>query len=109
MGEEHLATGEVKAGLFLILVTKASALVWDVKKTEGGKLGSIEPKGKQPNGKARWPFVNHYSFHIWDEEWGHITIKMSGHPPFGGASDVKWPRVRSLPGQEREHRFAERG
>ena len=29
------------------------------------------------------PFVNHYSFHIWDAEWGHITIKMSGHPPFG--------------------------
>jgi hypothetical protein len=27
--------------------------------------------------------VNHYSFHIWDAEWGHITIKMSGHPPFG--------------------------
>jgi hypothetical protein len=30
----------------------------------------------------KWPFVNHYSFHIWDEEWGHITFKMSGHPPF---------------------------
>ena len=83
MGEQHLADGEAKPGLFLILVAKAPALVWDVKKTEGGKLGTIEPKGKQPKGKARWPFVNHYSFHIWDEEWGHITIKMSGHPPFG--------------------------
>jgi len=83
MGEQHLADGEAKPKLFLILVAKAPALVWDVKKTEGGKLGTIEPKGKQPNGKARWPFVNHYSFHIWDEEWGHITIKMSGHPPFG--------------------------
>jgi hypothetical protein len=28
-------------------------------------------------------FVNHYSFHIVDPEWGHMTIKMSGHPPFG--------------------------
>ena len=28
-------------------------------------------------------FVNHYSFHILDPEWGHMTIKMSGHPPFG--------------------------
>ena len=27
--------------------------------------------------------VNHYSFHIIDPEWGHVTIKMSGHPPFG--------------------------
>jgi len=28
-------------------------------------------------------FVNHYSFHIMDPHWGHVTIKMSGHPPFG--------------------------
>ena len=28
------------------------------------------------------PYVNHYSFHILDPEWGHITIKISGHPRF---------------------------
>ena len=28
-------------------------------------------------------FVNHFSFHIMDPRWGHLTIKMSGHPPFG--------------------------
>jgi len=28
-------------------------------------------------------FVNHYSFHVMDPLWGHVTIKMSGHPPFG--------------------------
>jgi hypothetical protein len=28
-------------------------------------------------------YVNHYSFHIIDPVWGHVTIKMSGHPPFG--------------------------
>ena len=27
--------------------------------------------------------MNHYSFHILDPDWGHVTIKMSGHPPFG--------------------------
>jgi hypothetical protein len=27
--------------------------------------------------------VNHYSFHIMDPQWGHLTVKMSGHPPFG--------------------------
>jgi hypothetical protein len=26
--------------------------------------------------------ANHYSFHIMDPAWGHVTIKMSGHPPF---------------------------
>ncbi|MGA7879400.1 MAG: hypothetical protein WBL40_00540, partial [Terrimicrobiaceae bacterium] len=25
----------------------------------------------------------HYHFHFIDKEWGHLTIKMSGHPPFG--------------------------
>ena len=28
------------------------------------------------------PYVNHYSFHILDRDWGHVTIKISGHPPF---------------------------
>jgi hypothetical protein len=28
------------------------------------------------------PLRNHYSFHILDPDWGHITIKISGHPPF---------------------------
>jgi hypothetical protein len=28
------------------------------------------------------PYVNHYSFHILDSDWGHLTIKISGHPPF---------------------------
>ena len=28
------------------------------------------------------PYVNHYSFHILDPEGGHLTIKISGHPPF---------------------------
>jgi len=32
--------------------------------------------------KKPMPYVNHYSFHILDPEWGHITIKISGHPPF---------------------------
>ena len=32
---------------------------------------------KNPN-----PYVNHYSFHILDRDWGHVTIRMSGHPPF---------------------------
>ena len=27
-------------------------------------------------------YVNHYSFHIYDPIFGHVTIKMSGHPPF---------------------------
>jgi hypothetical protein len=32
--------------------------------------------------KRPLPYVNHYSFHILDLDWGHVTIKISGHPPF---------------------------
>jgi hypothetical protein len=35
------------------------------------------------NIERRREYVNHYSFHIIDPQWGHVTIKMSGHPPFG--------------------------
>jgi len=73
---EHLATHEVKPGLFMILVSKAPALVWEARMTGTGKLGQLVPK-------KPWPYVNHYSFHILDPDWGHLTIKMSGHPPFG--------------------------
>jgi len=76
IASEYLATHEVKPGLFMILVSKAPALVWDAQMTGTGTLGQLVPK--QP-----WPYVNHYSFHILDPEWGHLTIKMSGHPPFG--------------------------
>jgi len=76
IASEHLATHEVKPGLFMVLVSKAPALVWDAQMTGTGKLGPLVPK--QP-----WPYVNHYSFHILDPDWGHLTIKMSGHPPFG--------------------------
>lgn len=73
---EYLATHEVKPGLFMILVSKAPALVWEAQMTGTGKLGQLVPK-------KPWPYVNHYSFHILDPDWGHLTIKMSGHPPFG--------------------------
>jgi hypothetical protein len=76
MAEQHLATHETKPGLFMILVSKAPALVWEAQMTGTGKLGQLVPKDP-------WPYVNHYSFHILDPDWGHLTIKMSGHPPFG--------------------------
>ena len=76
MAEQHLATHETKPGLFMILVSKAPALVWEAQMTGTGKLGQLVPKDPRP-------YVNHYSFPILDPDWGHLTIKMSGHPPFG--------------------------
>jgi hypothetical protein len=73
--EEYLAAHKVKRGLFLVLVGRAPGPVWEVHKTKQGKIGNIQRK--EP-----WPYVNHYYFHIWDEDWGHVTIRMCGHPPF---------------------------
>ena len=72
VAEEFLATHTVKRGLFLVLVARAIAPVWDVRRSRGSLFLT-----------KKTAFVNHYSFHIWDPEWGHITIKMAGHPPFG--------------------------
>ena len=74
IAEEHLATHAVGTGVFLVLVARASATTWDVRRSQGGVIGNLAKKQA---------FVNHYSFHLMDPEWGHVTIKMSGHPPFG--------------------------
>jgi hypothetical protein len=70
IGEDHLSRTTIKQGLFLILVGRAQAPVWDV------------GDGRHIRRKKPSPFVNHYSFHILDRDWGHVTIRMSGHPPF---------------------------
>jgi len=76
LAEQHLPTDPDFVGVFLILVSRAPAPVWDVQCSQQGKIGNIARK-------TPWPYVNHYSFHILDPEWGHVTIKLSGHPPFG--------------------------
>jgi hypothetical protein len=73
IAEEHLRTRAATPGLFLILAARAPAMVWDVKRSPGGAIVNLAKKRS---------FVNHYSFHIWDPTWGHVTIKMAGHPPF---------------------------
>ena len=75
IAEEYLAAHPgLGVGVFLILVARAPATVWKVKRSASGVIRNLAKK------KA---FVNHYSFHIIDPDWGHVTIKMAGHPPFG--------------------------
>ena len=74
IAEQYLAEHEVGIGVFVVLVAKAPAPVWKVKRSAAGRIVNIE---------RRREYVNHYSFHIMDPVWGHVTIKMSGHPPFG--------------------------
>jgi hypothetical protein len=64
---------ELGRGVFMVLIARAPAMTWDVQRS----------KTTIRNLAGRRTYINHYSFHILDPDWGHITIKMAGHPPFG--------------------------
>jgi hypothetical protein len=49
------------------------ATVFKVKRCPRGRIVNVEKKSEH---------VYHYNFHIIDPDWGHVTVKMSGHPPF---------------------------
>ncbi len=74
LAEQYLPTAPRQAGVFCILVGRAPYPVWDVR-----RFGT---NGIDLRRKKAQPYVNHYSFHIWDRDWGHVTVKMCGHPPF---------------------------
>jgi len=74
IAEEYLETHAVTTGVFLILAAKAPATVWKVRRSAAGAITNIEKKREH---------VCHYSFHIMDPAFGHLVIKMAGHPPFG--------------------------
>lgn len=74
IAEEYLATHPAVQGLFLILVSRAVAPVWKVRRAKKGHIRELVQQK---------PYLKHYSFHILEREWRHVTIKMSGHPPFG--------------------------
>jgi hypothetical protein len=75
IGEEHLARNPDVEGLFLILIARAQAPIWNVHR--GGSNGYLQLRRK-----PKAPFVNHIFFHINDPDWGHITVRMCVHPPF---------------------------
>ena len=75
IAEEYLRTRSVGPGVFMILVSRAPAMIWEVRRSaDGTVIGNLARKRT---------YVNHYSFHIMDRAWGHLTIKMAGHAPFG--------------------------
>jgi len=99
IAEKYLATQPVVRGLFLILVGRAVATVWEIERSHRGIR----------NIAAKKLYVNHYSFHIMDPEWGHITIKISGHPPFGAQIILNGHEYVARQAQKRGIDFAKEG
>jgi len=73
LAEEHLPQDPAFVGLFLVIISRASGLVWDVRRTDDGRIHSLT---------KHYRYINHIFFHILDPEWGHVTLRISGHPPF---------------------------
>ena len=82
IADQYLATHAVGIGVFLILVARAPAPVLKVQRSAAGVIVNLEKKVE---------YVNHYSFHLMDPDWGHVTIKLSGHPPFGAPFNKNMP------------------
>lgn len=62
------------SGVFAVFIASAPALTWRAYTNENGKVVLYRPK--------RGALVHHYYFHIVDAQWGHLTIRLCGHPPF---------------------------
>lgn len=75
IADDHRPDDPGFVGVFLVIIGRAPGLVWDVQRSEGGQIRTIERKKNQT-------WVNHYSFHIMDPNWGHVTFKICGQPPF---------------------------
>jgi hypothetical protein len=68
--ERHIPKSAEFNGIFYVFVSRFPAVVWDVHEAT-------------KHLEKRRTFVNHYWFHIIDKDWGHITVGISSHPPFG--------------------------
>jgi len=88
IAEEYLVKMTVTQGLFLVLVGRAQAPVWDVSPNH-----HIERKKPMP-------YVNHYSFHILDPDRGHKHHQNQRPSPLPRPSNLERPRVRGLPGTQ---------
>jgi hypothetical protein len=72
LAEEHIPKDPASRGIFCILAALAPMPVFQVHRSNKGIT----------NIKTKISYVTHYSFHIMDPEWGHLTIKLCPHPPF---------------------------
>ena len=91
------------AGLFLVQKSLAPAPQWHVERHQ--QKGHIIKLYRL----KKWATVRHVFFHIMDPEWGHVTIRMCCHPPFGAMvilNGHEWVRRRAA---ERGLKFATDG
>ena len=77
IADAHRPTDPEFCGVFCILIKRAPAALRQIQHGANGVPHIIR--------KTPMPFANHYSFHIMDREWGHVTITLCPHPPFNAS------------------------
>ena len=92
VAEEYLATHTVKRGLFLVLVARAIAPVWDVRRSRGSLFLT-----------KKTAFVNHYSFHC-----AARRLVVSPAQPGGTRRRFLGPMANPDPKGERDNRMPEK-
>jgi hypothetical protein len=97
---QYLGENTVTVGVFMILAAKAPAPVRKVKQSAAGVIVTLEKKCE---------YVYHYSFHIMDPAFGHLVIKMSGHPPFGAQIILNGREYAAVAAQDRGIGFTKEG
>ena len=66
MAQEYKIKNDGKEGIFAVFVLRCTAPLWTAVRFG---INGLDIRKKKP-----MPFVNHFFFHIWDKEWGHLAI-----------------------------------
>jgi hypothetical protein len=86
LAEQYLPEDPAFTGLFLVIVSRATGAVWDVKETADGRIHSLDKK---------YRFINHYFFHIVDPQWGHVSLDRPVKPVLSFSNRAialsRWP------------------
>ena len=76
IAREHRPKDPAFVGVFAVLVGRAPAPLWEVRRNGQGQITELRRT-------EQWPYVQHYYFQIIDPEWGHVAVRLCGYAPWG--------------------------
>ena len=76
IAREHRPKDPAFRGVFAVLVGRAPAPLWEVRRNGQGQITELRRT-------QQWPYVQHYYFQIIDPEWGHVAVRLCGYAPWG--------------------------
>jgi hypothetical protein len=76
IAREHRPTDPKFTGIFAVLVGRAPAPLWEVRRNSQDQITDL-CRAQQ------WPHVQHYYFQIIDPQWGHVVVRLCGYAPWG--------------------------